>query len=253
MLNNLEEYDKMTSTESELWWYKILHEQVLNALRATNKSKDSAILDAACGTGGLMKRLIEQGFSNIQGFDVSPYAVSIAQEKTSKEIKLVDLKKAHTIYVENSFDVIVCNDALYFIEESQLPTVLAQLWSLLKEDGVLIINLPAFNFFKGMHDVTVDIHERWTYTKFRKVVKGSSLEKLRTQHTYWPFFLSPLILVARLFQKVQLKLNPDRRVVSDVQLPPLVLNKIFYNLTKWESYLPFSRWVGSSLFIVIRR
>lgn len=253
MLNNPEEYDKMTNTESELWWYKILHEQVFNTLQKKSKAKNIAILDAACGTGGLMKRLIQQGFSNLQGFDVSPYAVSIAKEKTGKEINVLDLKKVDTIYTPNSFDAIICNDALYFVEENELPVVLEKFGNLLKEDGILIINLPAFQLFRGMHDVSVAINERWTYNRFKRVIHHSSLKNARIQHTYWPFLLSPLILATRLLQRLQLKITPDTKVVSDVQLPPMVLNRIFYNLTKWEYYLPFSRWIGSSLFIVIHR
>ena len=253
MLNSQEEYDKMTNTESELWWYKILHKQVLNTLQKKSKSKNLTLLDAACGTGGLMKRLIHQGFSDVQGFDVSPYAVSIAQEKTDKEIKVLDLKKADTIYLRHSFDAIICNDALCFVEERELSTVLEKLWSLLKEDGILIINLPAFQLFSGMHDVSVAINERWTYNKFKRVIHHTSLAKAKMEHTYWHFLLSPLILATRLFQRLQLAINPDKKIVSDVQLPTLVLNKIFYNLTKWEFNLLFSRWIGSSLFIVIHR
>lgn len=253
MLSNQEEYQKMNSTESELWWYKVLHEKVLDVIRKRESSKDIAILDAACGTGGLMKSLIQQGFSNIQGFDISPYAVALAHRKTGKEILQLDLTEVNKSYASHTFDVVICNDALYFIDERELPKVLAALFSLLKENGVLMINLPAFQVFKGMHDVSVAIHKRWTFGKFCKIAAPAFSGRVEVQHAYWPFLLSPLILAVRLYQRLKLKLNPNIEVVSDVQLPSMVLNKIFYNLTKWESYLPFRKWIGSSLFIVIHR
>ncbi|MDB5255818.1 MAG: hypothetical protein JWM14_513 [Chitinophagaceae bacterium] len=253
MLNDPAEYDKMNETESQLWWYQILHDQVLITLKKKFDSRDISILDAACGTGGLMKVLTEEGFNQVRGFDVSDYAASIARAKTGQEVKVLNLKETGLMYAPHSFDAIICNDALYFISEDQLPAVLKQLWSLLKKDGVLMINLPAFQFFRGMHDVSVDIKERWTYGKFKSIANGVFSDASSTKHVYWPFVLSPLILMVRVLQRLQLKLKPDTKVVSDVELPSLVLNRIFYNLTKWESYLPFSRWVGSSLFIVIYR
>ncbi|MDF2455636.1 MAG: Methyltransferase type 12 [Cytophagaceae bacterium] len=253
MLDSHEEYDKMNQTESQLWWYKNLHDQVLSTLQNKFRSKEISILDAACGTGGLMKRLMNDGFSNVQGFDVSPYAASLAQSKTGKEVNVLNLKEASAFYRPASFDAIICNDALYFIEDTQLPVLLAQLWNLLKPGGVLVINLPAFQMFSGMHDVSVAIKERWTYSKFNKIAKGAFPDALSATHTYWPFLLSPLILSARGWQRLRLKMKPGAEVVSDVELPPLALNKIFYNLTKWESCLPFPKWIGSSLFIVIHR
>lgn len=253
MLDNREEYDKMNHTESELWWYKILHGQVLTVLQDTFTSKDISILDAACGTGGLMRALLNNGFHNVQGFDVSPYAVSLAQEKTGKEVQVLNLKESSNFYRSTSFDAIICNDALYFIEDSELPIVLEQLWNLLKPGGVLLINLPAFNMFRGMHDVSVAIKERWTYSKFKRIAKYAFPNSSSMKHTYWPFLLSPLILSARGWQRWRLKFYPNTDVVSDVELPPLALNNIFYKLTRWESYLPFPKWIGSSLFIIVHR
>lgn len=253
MLNDFIEYDKMNDTESKLWWYRILHDQVITILKKKFDSKNISILDAACGTGGLMEVLTEAGFNHISGFDVSDYAASLARKKTGKEINVLNLKEADLVYDLHSFDVIICNDALYFIGEDQLPLVLKQLWSLLKKDGVFMINLPAFQCFKGMHDVSVGIQKRWTYRRFRCIAKDVFFDASLIKHFYWPFLLAPLILAARVLQRLQLKRKPDRKVVSDVQLPPSVINNIFYNITKCESCLPFSRWFGSSIFIAIYR
>ncbi len=253
MLDNHQEYDKMNHTESQLWWYRILHGHVMTALHRKFNSKGISILDAACGTGGLMKTLLNNGFPNVQGFDVSPYAASLAQAKTGKEVQVLNIKDAGSFYRQASFDAIICNDALYFIEDTELPGVLRQLAELVKPGGVIIINLPAFQVFSGMHDVSVAIKERWTYRKFEAIAKSAFNNTLSIQHTYWPFLLAPMILAARGWQKLKLKMKPQAEVVSDVELPPLALNKIFYNLTKWESFLPFPKWIGSSLFIVIHR
>ena len=57
MLNKKEEYKKMSIVEQSHWWYKILHKLVLDTLIQHLPSKDSIILDAGCGSGGLINYL----------------------------------------------------------------------------------------------------------------------------------------------------------------------------------------------------
>jgi len=243
----------MDLAEKELWWYKILHEQTLCVIREKHKTKAITILDAACGTGGLIHYLQRNGFQNIKGFDLSPEAVQRSRQKTKADIALLDLKEVLLHYPLQSFDVVVCHDALYFVGDNDFPGVLNSLWSLLKPNGQLILNLPAGNLFKGMHDRTVGIQERWSYKRVEKMLRLSEVSYKSIDHWNWPFLLSPLILMIRLLQRLKLMIFSNTVVTSDVELPPLVLNYIFYKLTKWEGYLPFKRKFGSSLFIVIHR
>ena len=209
------------------------------------------ILDAACGTGGFIHYLQRNGFQHIKGFDLSPEAVKRSRQKTNLDIALLDLNEVLIHYPTQSFDVVVCHDALYFVQDVDFPNVLNSLCKLLKPSGQLIINLPAGNLFRGMHDRTVGIQKRWSYKRFEKMLKLSSVNYTSIEHWNWPFLLSPLILMIRLLQRLKLMIFPHAAVKSDVGLPSLVLNHIFYKLTKWERYLPFKRRFGSSLFIVI--
>ncbi|MDB5274339.1 MAG: hypothetical protein JWO58_2706 [Chitinophagaceae bacterium] len=256
MIDRPEEYEKMDLTERNLWWYKILHEHVLTSIQKKfplSSSSSIKILDAACGTGGLIDYLTRQGFSAVQGFDISNFAVQKCREKTKLDIARLDIREAATFYKGSLFDVIICNDALYFVSEEELPVVLQGLLGLLSPNGILIINLPAGNGFRGMHDISVGIQERWNFSKFNKHLSTSSSTPHKVDHFYWPFLLSPLIYSIRLAQRIKLHLFPSSEITSDVALPPLVLNRIFYKLTKWEYYLPFKKRIGSSLFIVIHR
>jgi SAM-dependent methyltransferase len=253
MIDRPEEYQKMDLVEEKLWWYKVLHEQTLAAIQKKHPTKNIAILDAACGTGGLIKYLQSQGFTDITGFDVSPQAVERSRKKTNQDIQVLDLREVLTRYPTNTFDVIVCNDALYFLSANEFPNVLNQLLSMLKSDGQLILNLPAGNGFKGMHDHSVGIKERWSIKKFEQLLTSSDLTSTKIDYLYWPFLLFPFILATRLTQRFRLFLFPSAVIQSDVSMPPFVLNEIFYKLTKWESRLPFNIKLGSSLFITVQR
>ena len=71
------EYYKMAEVEMNHWWYKSLHFQVLQQLMIKSKSKKIKILDAGCGSGGLMKYLEARGYENMKGFDISDEAVNL--------------------------------------------------------------------------------------------------------------------------------------------------------------------------------
>ncbi|MBC7485477.1 MAG: methyltransferase domain-containing protein, partial [Cytophagaceae bacterium] len=92
MIDRPEEYEKMDLAEKELWWYKVLHEQTLSVIEKNHNTKEITILDAACGTGGLIHYLQHNGFENIKGFDLSPEAVQRSRQKTNVDISLLDLK-----------------------------------------------------------------------------------------------------------------------------------------------------------------
>jgi SAM-dependent methyltransferase len=254
MIDRPEEYEKMDLAEKELWWYRILHQQTIGVIQKKYLTKDVAILDAACGTGGLINSLQANGYLKIKGFDLSSDAVQRSLQKTKADIAQLSLQDAATYYAGQSFDVIICNDALIYLRQADdLPRVISEWMNMLNKNGTLIINLPALNIFKGMHDISVGISERWTIGKFEKILLASSISYKKLEYSYWPFLLSPLILTARIIQRWKLKLSPGSPVSSDVAVPHRVLNHIFYKLTKWESYLPFKRKFGSSLFIVIHR
>ena len=72
---NLEEYQIMHQVEDTLWWYKGM-EIISRAVLEKNYSRGGKlkILDAGCGTGGVMKYLADYG--NVTGLDISSYAQS---------------------------------------------------------------------------------------------------------------------------------------------------------------------------------
>src|SRR6478672_8830430 len=47
------EYDRMDAAESSMWWYRALHRRLIAALADAG----GAVLDAGCGTGGLLAHL----------------------------------------------------------------------------------------------------------------------------------------------------------------------------------------------------
>lgn len=107
--------------------------------------KDEVILEVGCGIGALgflLAKKIPAGF--LEALDLSPKSVAFAREKIRQPnvhfsvANVLDYKPQ-----QNAFDKILLFDVLEHIPKSQHFAVLKQLGNWLKEDGLLLINLPS--------------------------------------------------------------------------------------------------------------
>lgn len=250
MLDRPEEYAKMFKAEETLWWYRSLYCLVLDAIRLYRPGRDIAILDAGCGTGGMLMFLRNCGYRNLKGFDRSGDAVEWCRRR-DLDVRQEDLKDIAGLYAEKSTDVIVSNDTLYFFHEREQEDIVEQSWRVLKPGGLLILNLPALKAFRGIHDLSVGINFRFSKADTRRLMKESLFEDVR--ELYWPFLLSPMIYAVRLFQRIRMRRNRDYEITSDVDLPLGPLNHIFLGLTMFENRVLPMKPFGSSLLLTGRR
>ncbi len=250
MIGKRVEYESMALCERKLWWYKSLHSLVINKLRFSNLGHDINILDAGCGTGGMLSVFIENGYKNCVGFDLSEDAIEYALKTYGLNVQSLDICNASAKFPHNSFDVVVSNDVLYLLNKDDANSALKGLLTLLKPSGLLLLNMPAGKLFRGTHDIAVEIQERHSKKSIQKLI-GSSATIV--EMIYWPFLLSPLILAVRLFQRIQLTFNKNLTIVSDVELPPNFINKFFYRITQFENrFFGWKPW-GSSIFVILRK
>lgn len=247
------EYEKMFRVEQQLWWYRHLHERVTAEI--TNRfgaRRDLKILDAGCGTGGLLDFLRQRDYANLRGIDGSVDAATFCYER-GLPVDLVDLTQLSTYRPDAAdFDVIICNDVFCCIDEAALPTLLHELARRLKPGGLLISNNNAFAVFRGEHDLAVGSMRRFVRADFSEVVPAAGL-KIQ-QSTYWSFILSPLILTIRQWQALKLRLKPGTETpASDIDLPAAWLNEALYRLVQLEGRLLPRTPFGSSLFLTMTR
>jgi len=253
MIDNRLEYQRMYEVEQKLWWYQVLHGKILKQITKHFKgfNPDLKILDAACGTGGLLSLLQEKGYQNITGFDYSQHAIDFSLER-NLDVSFGNLKDVDTFRPHETFDVICCNDALYFLTDTEIINALKSFKKRLNKNGIILINIHAFEAFSGTHDLAVGSSRRFTFGDFEVYFKSAGLHV--TFRTYWPFLLSLPIWLVRNWQRYQIrkdKINtagPD----SDVSYPGNLINSLLRTTMLLEETFLRSAPFGSSLFMVIK-
>lgn len=251
MIGNRYEYDTMAKCERDLWWFKSLHKNTLKHIKKfIPEIKNPAILDAGCGTGGLMEFLRINGFKNIVGFDLSEDAIEYAKNKGAN-VRIGNILECSKAYTHESFDVVISNDILTVLPFSTDTLALQNLVSLVKPGGIIILNLAAGKEFSGTHDIAVNMTKRYTQSEIMLLCSNYA-EVLYISH--WPFFLSPLIFIIRFFQRLKFRLyNNNHKLLSDVKMIPKPLNHLFFLITSLEFLIPFSKPWGSSIFFILRK
>ncbi|MGV3601054.1 MAG: class I SAM-dependent methyltransferase [Dyadobacter fermentans] len=254
MIDNRLEYQRMYETERKLWWYRILHGKVLSQIRRHFRAMDPelSILDAACGTGGLLSFLVENGYSNVRGFDYSQHAIDFSKER-GLNVVFGDLRDVAAFEPGQTFDIITCNDALYFLSDEEIVRALAAFKDRLNRNGLIIINIHAFEAFSGTHDLAVGSSRRFRLAQFEAYSKAAGLKI--GYNTYWPFALSLPILLVRQWQNYRIrnkKINVEE-LDSDVEYPGDAINTVLKAVTQAESAILGKAPFGSSLFMTLRQ
>lgn len=254
MIDNRLEYQRMYEVERKLWWYQVLHGKVLHQLQKQFNTRpgELKILDAACGTGGLLSFLKEKGYTSITGFDYSQHAIDFSNER-SLPVSFGDLKNVNAFRPGETFDMISCNDALYFLTDNEIVEALKAFKDRLNINGLLIVNIHAFEAFSGTHDLAVGSQRRFRLEQFQAYSKAAGLKI--SYSTYWPFALSLPILAVRQWQKFRIRNSQLKveEVDSDVKYPGDLVNGILKAVTKAESAILPGAPFGSSLFMTMKK
>jgi len=186
------EYATMFRVEETHWWYVSLHDLLFQALEAELPDwRDREILDVGCGTGAILKRL-ENSEKNV-GIDLAPEAISFCRQRGLNNVRQGDICD---LPCDNaSFDAVICSSVLYHSWVGDVPGALREMRRVLRPNGVLFINVPAFRFLHSAHDDAVMTARRFRKAEIRELLLTQSFKIQRL--TYWTTLLFPFAVLAR--------------------------------------------------------
>jgi SAM-dependent methyltransferase len=239
------EYERMDDAEERLWWYRGLHANLLDALGDGRVPEGGRVLDAGCGTGGLLARLRRAApgrtLLGLEGFEP---AAGRARAKAGVPV-IVGTVDAMP-FPDGSFDAIVSADVL--CHRSVDPArALSEARRCLAPGGLLVLNLPAFRWLASYHDRQVHSARRFDRSEVRALLRAAGFSSVEVRH--WNCLLFPVMALRRLVAR-------DAAGRSDVFMPARWINATLAGIVGLERAIGRLgvRWpVGGSVFAVARR
>ena len=236
-------YQKFYEIENEHWWFKARREIIGNFVETKYPHPPSAaLLDIGCGTGSILK-MFSQNF-DVYGQDVSLQAIDFCKKRGLKKLFCGDTAQLPSDFT--NFDIVTTLDVIEHIENDLLT--LQQVYRRLKNGGMLLVTVPAFQFLWGRHDVITHHKRRYTKDSLIKVIEkaGFRIEFI----SYFNFFLFPIALLRRLFSRFFSGVETD-----DLKKPQSFINQTLYIVFKVEGFfLPRIKYpFGLSLICMARK
>lgn len=193
------QYAIMREVEDQHWWYVALRSMVArDVVSLTGCKTGGSILDAGCGTGGMLHWLREAGGPwELSGLDIEPVAVAHSQERGFENVRVGSVNDVP--FPDGSQDLVTCLDVLYH-SGVEPEGALRELWRVLKPGGHLLLNLAAFDILRGSHDDAVHGARRFTPGRVRQMLADADFEIVNLQ--CWNAWLFPTLLLMRLFSRV---------------------------------------------------
>jgi SAM-dependent methyltransferase len=217
------EYQTLYEQEERFWWYRGMHRLVLRQitplLTALGCSREGGarVLDAGCGTGGMLARLYERG--RPFGIDFHPDALRLARRRGP--FPLCRGSVTRLPYRGGSFDAAVSLDVLYHRGVESDLDALREVRRCLRPGGMLVLNLPAYESLRSSHDAVIHTARRYRRDALRRLLGEAGFETVRL--TYWNTLLFPGLALVRLLRARRGGRTPEQ---SDVRPLPAPLNEL---------------------------
>lgn len=220
------EYEAMYQQEQHFWWYRALHEIILSRLQGLALPAEFRLLDAGCGTGGLLRR-VRSAFPEARLCGLEFHSAGIEHLKQLDKVRIINGNLNQLPLADASFDVITLTDVLYHLN-IQPQQCLRECYRVLAPGGHLLVNVAAYQWMYASHDKQVHTRERYNARQLRQQL-GEAGFTLR-HCGYWNSLLFPLMVIHRLTAgQVQQH--------SDVEQVPGWQNKLFYRIIRSEQFL----------------
>lgn len=220
----------MFEAENNHWWYVGNHENFLQLLKNKNILKNGiSVLDAGCGTGKWLEILKKSCDISETGVDFQEIAIEYA--KTRGAMNLIQGDLNNCMFPVSSFDLITCFDVVCHSSVND-NLVISKFNSFLKNQGYLLITLPAFSFLYSKHDVVVQTKKRYSKRQVKLLLEENGFEIVKM--SYSVSLLFPIALVKRIVDKFFIE---DKKEHNEVKIPSPAINKIFLSIMRIENAL----------------
>jgi 2-polyprenyl-3-methyl-5-hydroxy-6-metoxy-1,4-benzoquinol methylase len=194
---NQGEYRIMRDVEDIHWWYAGLRGMIRLQWARWSRADGSParILDAGSGTGANMAMMAEH--ASVYGLDMSPDALALTWQRGLSNI--VQASVSDSPWVSESFDGVLMMDVLYHRAVPDKSAALREAARVLKPGGILLVNVPAYQWLMSSHDTAIHTDKRFTRSELHGLLRDAGLIVERI--TYWNTMLFAPAALVRFLRK----------------------------------------------------
>lgn len=174
---NPQEYANMFHQEQRHWWYRGMWRISAELLKRHCGPPWGGwrVLDAGCGTGGVLARLAPYG--RAYGADYSPRALDFARRRTATRLARASVDAVP--FRDASFDLVTSFDVLCHRAVADAGGAVGEFARVLKPGGWLLLRLPAYDWLRSEHDAFVHTRHRFTAAEVDRLVRDAGLRLRR--------------------------------------------------------------------------
>jgi SAM-dependent methyltransferase len=234
----------MFQLEDNYWWFEGSMQFILSALSDVPARATGRILDAGCGTGGLLKRLADR---KAWGIEIASEGIRLCRRRGLNNV--LQASTTSLPFRSESFDIVLSIDVLVHQWVPDDIGALREINRVLVPGGFVLLQVAAYRFLWSAHDVATLTRHRYTWQEVAEKMGQAGFEVRRI--TYRNTLLSPLAVVVKLLRRT--RANTATR--GDLVPLPRPIDRTLYRLLTFENYvarhvrLPF----GVSVFCVARK
>lgn len=192
-----DEYAIMYRVEDRHWWYAGLRAMLDLVWERCAPKGDIQVLDDGCGTGANLAHFSTK--ARCFGIDFSLEANRFCRKRS--QTRTAAASTTHLPFPDESFDIVLSCDVLCHRSIDDKFQPLHEMRRVLKRGGILILNLPAYQWLHSSHDVHVQTDRRFTRSEVCALLSNAGLHLVYA--TYWNTLLFPGIAATRLGRKVR--------------------------------------------------
>lgn len=230
---------RIAAHEDTHFWHAPRRRLLRAVLRRHLSSGDGPILDAGCGTGALVRALVDEGFD---AYGVDPWAGARDLPQDRFTVGALDALP----FESGRFAAVCLFDVLEHVSE---PTALAELRRVLRPGGRLFVAVPAGRWLWGPRDEAAGHLRRYSRRSLSLALRTSGFDVAEL------FGFQALLLPVFTAARVWARCRGDVRMLDHEDHPGALTNAILRAVNELEVGLPRALRppVGSSLIGVFRR
>ena len=205
-----QDYEYLYQLEEDFWWFAGMREISASLLNPIlSRDADLRILDAGCGTGGMLSWLQRYSDSReVTGIDFSATGLQFCQRRGLRELARGSI--AELPFSDSTFDLVTSFDVLQHLFDQEDFRAIAEFARVLRPGGIAFVRVAAYQWLRSGHDDAIAVQRRYSLPQLSAAMRDAGFRIRRA--TYANTLLFPVAAVKRLLFSPAGAAHPESEV-----------------------------------------